>query len=182
MRYFLLIIPLCTWKNQSCCQWNLEFVEIEYFQDWPKINYGVKNVAFFSPSHAAQMKSSEAFSHNARVLCFPFNKASSGRLWHNWFLGFRDLEMAGTTEERRGEETPAGLWFKYYNTVAKSCCYYMVILHFSCKKMLSMRLCCRTGTFKSHQWHGILNVSLLSLHCIIWVLFSHSSRNDGRIA
>lgn len=104
VRYFLLIIPLCAWKKQSCYQWNLEFVEIEYFQDWPKINYGVKNVAFFSPSHAAQMKSSEAFSHNTLVPCFPFNKASSRRMWHNWFLGFGDLEMAGI-QERKGNSS-----------------------------------------------------------------------------
>lgn len=75
-------------------------MELEYFQDWPKINYGVKNVAFFSSSHAARMKSSEAFSHNTVVPCFRFNKASSGKMCHNLFLGFRDLEMAGTTEER----------------------------------------------------------------------------------
>lgn len=124
---------------------------------------------FISSSHAAWMKSSEAFSHNTLVPCFPFNKASSGRMWHNWFLGFRDLEMAGT-RDRRGN-SPAELWFKYSNMMAESCYYCIVILPFSCKKMLSTWLCCRTGTFESRHWHRILTLSpFLALHNLSGVL------------
>lgn len=100
----------------------------------------------FFHSHAAWIKSSEAFRCKTLAPCFPCNKASSGRMWHNWFLGFRDLEMARATD-RRGN-SPEGWWFKYSNMVAKSCYYCMVILHFSCKNMLSTCLCCRTGTLE----------------------------------
>lgn len=102
--YFLLIIPLCAWKKQSCYQWNLEFVEIEYFQDWPKINYGVKNVAFFfllviqHRWKALKLLVITLWSHVFLLIKHPVGECD--------IIGFLDLEiLKWLVQQRRGNSS-----------------------------------------------------------------------------
>lgn len=87
-------------------------------------------------------------------------------------IGFLGLEIVKWLVQQIEEETPAGRWFKCSNVVAKSCYYCTVILHFSCKNKLTLQI----------RPFGGSGYDISPLLCIIAVLLSLSSRNDGRTA